>query len=306
MIEELVELQLAEWPLAKKNYDALASTKRRRFTLGDLDCAIQHNPARAVSTAANLDPKAISERPCFLCRDNRPKEQITIDLLPEVELLINPFPIFPIHLTLPYKAHIAQDRFPLEMAAMAEMLPGMTVFFNGARAGASAPDHKHCQAVLKCELPLIRMAEQLHNPASGTFLLSQNVEGLSLPFQFVSAVISPDHRGSDALMRLFIVCGLDSPDLAADPALLNIFFWIRDDGVLQALAVPRCKHRPDSFFLPGEQKITVSPGAIDMTGVIVAPVLKDFENLNADDIAAIYSEVAYHDRLPSIYSRLLS
>lgn len=306
MIEELVEMQLAEWPMAKKNYDALALTQRRRFSLGDLDCAIQHNPARAVSTAANLDPKAISVRPCFLCKANRPKEQFTIELLPDVELLVNPFPIFPIHLTLPYKEHTPQDRFPLEMAAMAEMLPGMAVFFNGACAGASAPDHKHCQAVLKCELPLIRLAEKIHHPGDKTFLLSHDISGLSLPLQFISVIITPDKKGSDALMKLYLACGLDSSDICADPALQNVFFWIRDDGILQALVVARRAHRPSSFFLPGDEKVTVSPGAIDMTGVIVAPVLKDFENLKPEEIAGIYSEVAYRDRLPLFYSQLLS
>jgi hypothetical protein len=55
---------------------------------------------------------------------------------------------------------------------------------------------------------------------------------------------------------------------------------------------PRRKHRPDAFFMEGEARIVVSPGLIDMGGVLVTPVEKDFERLDAAAVERIYREVS--------------
>ena len=144
---EFIDGQLAEWPLARENYQALGKTERRSLQLGDLIVGIQHNPARIVSTGAKTDAKSLAERPCFLCKKNRPPQQVGINIAEGWELLLNPYPIFPTHFTIVSTSHRPQEGFPLDMVTMAEKLPGHTVFFNGKLSGASCPDHLHCQAV---------------------------------------------------------------------------------------------------------------------------------------------------------------
>ncbi|MDE6511510.1 MAG: DUF4922 domain-containing protein, partial [Muribaculaceae bacterium] len=160
---EFIDAQLAVWPLARENYQALGRTERRSIRLGDLLVGIQHNPARIVSTGAKTDAKAIAERPCFLCADNRPPQQTALEIVDGWELLVNPYPIFPTHFTIVSRSHRPQEGFPMDMVMMAEKLPGHTVFFNGKVAGASCPDHMHCQAVKTLESPLRQLIERVHS-----------------------------------------------------------------------------------------------------------------------------------------------
>lgn len=285
-----IEEQLQHWPLAHANYLALGATERRTFMLGDFPVAVQHNPARIKSTGAGVDKKSIGERPCFLCRDNRPQEQLTGRIIPGWELLVNPYPIFPVHLTLPSVEHRAQTEIPLEMASMAEKMPWMAIFHNGARAGASAPDHAHLQAVLKSELPIVALAERVHNTPGIVDSIDLDTE--DLPFRFFSAVITPDREGMRTLAAMTGVFGVDAERGEPDPALVNAFMWIDSEGLLRAVAVPRRRHRPLCYGT-GEGQMLVSPGAVDMAGVIILPRKEDFERITPADVARIYSEVAF-------------
>jgi len=58
------------------------------------------------------------------------------------------------------------------------------------------------------------------------------------------------------------------------------------------LIFPRRKHRPDAFFKEGDAKVVVSPGVIDMGGLLITPVEKDFERLDATTVKDIYGEVS--------------
>lgn len=295
-INTLIETQLAEWPLAKENFFNLMKVRRRPMKLGDLDCAVQLNPARIVSTGANVDPEAIAARPCFLCRSNRPAEQITTPWGEGWELLVNPFPILPVHFTIASTRHEPQADIPLEMAMFAEAAQDLAIFFNGARAGASAPDHLHLQAVLKQELPLLRLAERSHPKERGGFMGSEEM-GLDLPFQFVSALITPDMYGYRTLGRIKSLFGMDAETGTPDRGLLNAFFWIGEDSLLRAVIVPRRRHRPLCY---GKQQgeLTISPGAIDMAGLLITPREEDFNQVDEGMVRTIYSDVAFADQLP--------
>ncbi|MCM1310748.1 MAG: DUF4922 domain-containing protein [Bacteroides sp.] len=143
-IEDFFKKQLAIWPEVAARYEALKNVEVKNVG----DHCVQFNPARAVSTAAKVDAASIAARPCFLCAENRPKEQIALEW-GDYEILVNPFPIFPGHLTIAAKTHIPQtlERRFEDMQKLSRQLPGYTLFFNGAKAGASAPDHMHFQAV---------------------------------------------------------------------------------------------------------------------------------------------------------------
>lgn len=282
MIPQLAEVrdeQLAAWPLARANYEALAHTERRAINIGSLHGALQCNPARIVSTGARTDAASIGKRPCFLCAANRPPEQLSEEIIPGWEFLVNPYPIFPLHFTIASTQHIPQGDVPLEMASMAERLPGMTVFFNGAKAGASAPDHLHCQTVITSELPLMRYLEEGRNPDA-------------LPFKVHYSVIRPDVEG---MIRLHLLTNSSGPDSlmgCAESGLVNAYMWIGEDGMLRVAVVPRKAHRPSCYTTGTEAGYMVSPGAIDMAGVVILPRRADFDSITQADVDKIYSEVA--------------
>lgn len=281
---EFINAQLDAWPLARENYQALGKTERRSMQLGDLTVGIQHNPARIVSTAAKTDAKTLAERACFLCVQNRPPQQVGIDIAEGWELLLNPYPIFPTHFTIVNKKHTPQEGFPLDMVTMAEHLPGHTIFFNGKHAGASCPDHMHCQAVKTHELPLMLLIEKKHSLNESRIATHKDLN-LDVPFGFISIIITPDIEGMSTLASVEETIGKDY----IKEGRFNAFVWIDNKGLLRICAVRRNKHRPSCYGTNSGQHM-ISPGCIDMTGVLIAPVKKDYEELTEEDIRKIYSE----------------
>lgn len=296
-INLLVEHQLDLWPEVRDRYLSLGRSERKRLDMGDLPMALQLNPARIVSTGADTSARGIAARPCFLCAANRPQQQLAREWMPGWELCINPFPILPIHFTIIATEHVPQQQPPFEMAAMAEQAPDLAIFFNGARGGASAPDHLHLQAVLKQELPLLALAERNHHASRPGFLSSEQM-GIDIPFHFISAVITPDIQGARMLTQISRAFGIDPDTGKPDPGLINVFYWMGDEGMLRAVVVPRRRHRPRQYFLDTPGRIVVAPGAIDMTGLIITPRPEDFNSLDADTVRDIYAQVAFADAIP--------
>lgn len=300
----LIESQLEVWPLASENFHSLSKILSKKASIGDYRIRLQCNPARIRSTAAAVDRKTVSERPCFLCSQNRPEQQLSAEIIPGWELLVNPYPIFPMHFTLASTAHRRQSQMPLEMAQMAEMMPGLAVFFNGEKAGASAPDHLHCQAVLNQELPIISLAEACHTDSSRPVVSSDSF-GLNLPFIFISVIITPDIFGMKTLSMIPEITGADS-DGRPDHGLKNVIMWIDDSGLLRAVIIPRRAHRPSCYYETGDKHRMVSPGTIDMAGVLILPVMEDFNTISDREISRIYEETAYKDSLPDCITPYLS
>lgn len=290
-INSFIELQLSQWYLAKNNYDNLIKVKRRYVKVCDVEIGIQWNPGRIVSTAAKVDTESIINRKCFLCKVNRDKHQLSIRMFDNWELLVNPYPIFPTHLTIASKDHAPQSRVPYDIVRFAENLPGLCVFFNGAKSGASAPDHLHMQAVLKDEIPLISIAERFHKDSESGIKFSSDF-GVSLPFFFVSGVVSPDSAGLSTMKFGLDLGGIDSNDEFKDLSLVNCFFWLSNNGLLRFISIPRRTHRPKCFFSNNSDYRMISPGSIDMGGLIITPREEDFNLLTSSDIEKIYSDVA--------------
>lgn len=286
---DFIDSQIAIWPLARENYQALGRTQCRQMQLGDLTVGIQHNPARMVSTSAKTDADTLAGRPCFLCRENRPAVQAPVDFIDGWELLLNPYPIFPTHFTIVDKTHSPQKGLPLEMVEMAEKLRGHTIFFNGSKAGASCPDHRHCQAVKTDELPLMRLVEHFHRvkdgiEAGGRSATSASL-GLDVPFGFISIIVTPDMEGMRLLAGMENIIGKEY----IDEGRINVFVWIDRTGLLRVAAVPRAAHRP-SRYGSGPGQMMVSPGCIDMAGIVITPRREDFDALTEENIRTIYAE----------------
>ena len=294
----LVENQLEEWPLAAENFRKLKDVRRKQLAGYPLDLFVQFNPARAISTGASVDKKSIASRPCFLCENNLPVEQYRVKFMENRLLLLNPYPILPMHFTIADTRHIPQDSIPLDMASMAEQLPGFTIFFNGARAGASAPDHLHVQAVLTEELPLMRWLEARHTKEKG-LKVDAPALGDKFPFDFISMIIPPDRTGMKLLSKAVNAFGIDADTGKKDKGLVNAFFWIAGDGILRAVVVPRKRHRPKCYSASDEEGFMISPGCIDMAGLLIAPRKNDFERLDENKMREIYADVAFAGGLPS-------
>lgn len=293
MITDFIQDQLAVWPMAKRNYDALADVERRKMELNGYPFYIQFNPARIVSTGADLRKETLASRKCFLCSENRPPEQIPCEILPEWDMLVNPYPIFPVHLTLTCRKHVPQTAVPDVIVEMALRLPGMVVFFNGSKAGASAPDHLHMQAVLKDELPLIKLAESVHpESAPGVFPSDRLLPGF--PFLFFSGVVYPGEKGMKTLMAGLYLGGSETEKDFSDQSLVNTFFWLGEKGRLRFISIPRKAHRPACYYSEGIDKKMISPGCVDMACLIITPRKEDFETLSVNDLAGIYKDVAFN------------
>ncbi|MDE5566825.1 MAG: DUF4922 domain-containing protein [Muribaculaceae bacterium] len=288
-VERFIDSQLAEWQLAAKNFAALDGVKVKTLDVDGMPIKVQFNPARIVSSGAKVDAKAVAARPCFLCAANRPSEQSGLDWHERYTVLVNPFPIFPRHLTVPDTSHVDQ-RIAGRMADMLSLaadLPGYTVFYNGPRCGASAPDHMHFQAGNSDFLTLgdfVAAAELRTVKESDGARLSV---ADSLPLKFFVIDAAKPESGAAMFERLLRAMPVQEGD--AEP-MMNILAYATADGT-RAVVVPRKRHRP-SFYGDGSgDTMMISPASVDMGGVFITPLEKDFERLDAALVKKIFDEL---------------
>jgi len=76
--------------------------------------------------------------------------------------------------------------------------------------------------------------------------------------------------------------------------LLNILCTRIGEG-WRLILFPRLKLRPAAYFLEGEERLLVSPGAVDMGGMIITSREKEFHALTPDLVRGIFREVAFDD-----------
>ena len=293
MVKRFFPEQLAEWPLAKQNYEALNKVRVKELDLGGTSVRIQFNPERMRSSAAKIDTKSIQERKCFLCPAHLPAEQRGIAFGKDYQILVNPFPIFPMHLTVPVLDHIDQliyDRFG-DMLDLAEELSDFVVFYNGPRCGASAPDHMHFQAGNKGFLPLERDVLTAKRK-----IIIEDVDLLCyvLPGYHRNVIVIESIK-KEEVVNLFnrIYKTLDIKDGEKEP-MLNIVTWYEKSKWVSCI-FPREVHRPKCYFAEGEGNILLSPASVDLSGVCVLPLEKDFEKITAEDINTVFQEICISD-----------
>lgn len=292
-IRSLIEQQRKSWPLLGRGYEALSSLRLREIQVEGYRVFLQFNPARIVSTGANVDEAAIRSRQCFLCVDNLPSEQRGILYRDEFLILCNPAPIFFGHCTIAHIEHRPQELRPsmglfLELAR--DLGPEYTVFYNGPKCGASAPDHLHFQAAPAGAIPIEHEAirpdrRQILSSVGGTTLVL--LQGLG---REVVLIEGDDLSMIVELMNNFLE-SLETLSGRTEEPMVNVIAGFTD-GAWRSIIFPRRKHRPDVFFMEGEGKILVSPAAVDMGGLIVTPLEKDFARIGPDLVDAIYHEVS--------------
>ena len=288
-----LESQLAEWEFARRNFEALRRIETKTFDLDGFLIRVQFNPARIVSSAAKVDAASVVARKCFLCSENQPPEQRGLPWGDGYRVLVNPYPIFARHFTIPAAEHVPQsiaDRYG-DMLALARCFDREVVFYNGPRCGASAPDHAHFQAVGKGAMPLEaevgRFATEKVLEASGAaaYAIRDYLRG---GFVIRSADASAAAACFGKLYEALEVLPAD-----AEP-MMNVLTWYDSDGWTSCV-FPRTKHRPACFYGEGATDLLVSPASVDLAGVMIVPRKDDFVKITAENIRAIFNEVCIDD-----------
>ena len=283
--------QLSVWPAAARRYGELSGVETKALECGGVRLLAQHNPARMVSTAADITDKGVAGRKCFLCGENRPAEQV-VENLGGWDLLLNPFPIFKQHFTIASRAHRPQsvtDCFR-DMCAFALEFAPATLFYNGPMCGASAPDHLHIQAAVGGCFPLKTALPRLMESAMVVCGECAS-NGVSLVPGYVCPVFVVSAPGVDECEALFgkLYAALPKGEGESEP-MLNVLAWSSDGGVV-ALVIPRAKHRPGCYCAEGTARMMISPGAVDMAGLVILPRKEDYVNITAETAAAVIGEV---------------
>lgn len=288
-VNEFIDRQLSQWPMAAKNFAALQDVKLKEFDVDGMHIKVQFNPARIVSSAAKVDTNSIKERKCFLCAENRPGEQIARPWGGKYEILVNPFPIFPRHLTIPDTTHIPQaikGRMS-DMIELARDLKEYTVFYNGPKCGASAPDHMHFQAGNSDFLTLAENLESIEQKV----ILEQDGSILSLvdkyPLKFFIIDARDSVTGELLFNKLYDAMSVNEGD--SEP-MLNILAYSTPVGV-RVVVIPRKRHRPSFYGTEGSDCMLLSPASVDMGGVFITPRSDDFKKLDSDVVLKVFDEL---------------
>ena len=282
------ETQLAAWPMAAANFEALGGVKVKELDVNGMPFKVQFNPARLASSGAKVDAASLKARPCFLCEKNRPEVQIGIEWNDRYTILVNPFPIFHRHLTIPDTSHTDQliaGRIA-DMMGLAAELNGYTVFYNGPRCGASAPDHMHFQAGNSDFLtiaPAIENAELKTIAADGDATLSL-VDTLPVKVFVIDAA---DHSAGERLFGRLLEA-MPVPEGEREP-MLNLLCYSTPAGE-RLVVIPRKRHRPACYGTDNGCML-ISPASVDVGGVFITPRPEDFERMDQAAIASILDEV---------------
>ena len=305
-LDRFFDRQLTLWGETRERYRELSHVETRELNVGTSTFEVQFNPARIRSTGATISKEAVAARPCFLCKKNRPQEQLTKIQDVDYELLVNPYPILPMHFTIPARRHHPQQIRGMygEMIQLLSHYPELMVFYNGPLCGASAPDHAHLQAGTSGVLPLQKEWQRLSRNLTEVARRGDDatlcvVEDYPCP----ALVIRARNRRSSERMFASLYHALPKMADQLEP-MMNIVAWRGDDEFI-SVVFPRKKHRPDRYYKTGEEQLLISPGALDMAGYLITPRREDFEHITPEAAEAILKECALSaDEFETLKERL--
>lgn len=306
-IHKFVGDQLSRWPLACSNFRALKDVKVREIEVGGLTVKLQFNPARMISSAAKLNKEDIAKRRCFLCRENRPVEQIMLKFEgrknKKYDILVNPYPIFPDHLVIAKSNHTDQSIWHryVDMLDLARKYTGYTFFYNGPKSGASAPDHHHFQGAPKGLMPLENDVNACISKDDVTLEYLTSVQDASLYHykRFTTGVFVLRAETAKSAAKLFyrLLDCAELPEGEPEP-LFNLFSWWAD-GEFRSIVVFRRSHRSHHYFSDGPDHLTMSPGCADMAGVFIVPVPDEYEKISSELLTEMVAEVSVSKEVES-------
>lgn len=294
--DTFTETQLAAWPTAKNNYQRLQHALYRTIECDGFKIRIQHNPDRILSAVAKIDEQSLKARPCFLCRENMPPEQQSFDYSPTLDIRLNPYPIFSRHYTVPAKNHEPQLIVPhfRDMLELARTYPEYTVFYNGPRSGASAPDHFHFQLAPRHETPL--ETDIIHCDKETLFSVPDKSITIESIKNYIRKNIILRCDNLQLLEQYFTkILNAIGKVIPGDPEpMMNLFAWYENNEWCLVL-FPRRQHRPWQFFDEGDDNILFSPGCVDFAGLIISPRKADFYRLDAPLLKDLFGQLTLTD-----------
>lgn len=302
-ISRFFNRQLEVWTDARHRFRDLKHVETRQFSD---QLKLQWNPARIVSTGAKIDKKTLGERPCFLCDKNRPKVQMSKQIDEKFHLLVNPFPILPVHFTIPARKHQPQLIYKNygEMHHFISLHSDLMVFYNGPKCGASAPDHLHFQAGTNGILPLQTNWQRLSRNLTDIISLNDE-EKISVVRDFIVpafVIISKSAESDEVLFRRLYKAMPQRGD-ETEP-MMNIISWRKGEEFM-SVVIPREKHRPEAYFAEGDAQFVVSPGALDMSGLIITPREEDFRKLTEEKALSLLQECGVsEEKMNAIIAKL--
>ena len=290
LCRDLFAAQKKSWPSLASAHQDMVAAQRRLINCRGYSVALQFNPQRTVSSGAAVDKESIQKRPCFLCAKNLPPEQQGILYRLEYLILCNPAPIFDHHFTIVHLHHQPQEiasSVNCLLQLSADLSPDYTVFYNGPACGASAPDHLHFQASPVTDflfLNTLQALPLLKEISAVRFYQSKGID---------RSVIILEAKNSRAMTEQFLhlLQTMKKIFASSDEPMINVISTHADDS-WRLIVFLRRKHRPDAYFASGEKRIFVSPGAVDMAGLIITPREFDFNRMDGENVSRIYREVS--------------
>lgn len=292
----LFQHQLNNWELARNGYESLKSVEVREFQFDDFVIKVQFNPGRIISSAAKVDEKSIRERKCFLCYNNLPEQQKAITFENNFLILVNPYPIFPEHFTIPMIDHLPQliaDNFSSMLNLSKALGERYTVFYNGPKCGASAPDHMHFQAGLKNFMPLDYEFEKIKDKKCRVVKSNDKttVYACTGYLQKFFAFRSSSKTEIASSFQMLYNAMQKTMKAGETEPMMNIISRF-EDGEYFVFVFPRSKHRPDYYFAEGDKKIILSPASVDLGGVCITPRQEDFEKITEEILVDIFTQIS--------------
>jgi len=290
---ELLSEQKKAWQDLREGYELLKDVKERDLPCKGFSVRLQYNPGRIKSSMADVGEKNVRERRCFLCLDHLPEGQKEILYRSDYLILCNPMPVFSSHFTVSHLDHRRQaiaEHIDTFLQLMADFGSGWTVLYNGPTCGASAPDHLHFQAAPSGQMPIekeIRGEKRLTLMTQVYGILLYQVRDLG---REVIILEGDEPMAVGSALKGFLKA-LKKVLLIDEEPMVNIAGFYKERK-WHLVIFPRRKHRPDAFFRKGDDRVVVSPGVIDMEGVLITPVEKDFERLDAASVEDLYKEVS--------------
>ncbi len=287
----LVEQQKATWETAALNYGLLSKTDTRCFHFPHFRIICLHNPGRIRSTAADTSAVTILSRPCFLCEANRPVVQEGIPWGEHFVILVNPYPIFPVHLTIPSLLHLPQqiDGNLESLLQLTRDLEEFTLFYNGPRCGASAPDHFHFQACPQGYLPVEKELEELTSQAVFQWNTGGETEITAVSSDFLRFILFRSKSAGCLEKWTMRTIDLLRKEEKAEP-MINLLSFYRD-YYWHLLLFPRAKQRPSHFYENDPAKLLISPAAVELGGLVILPRKEDFLKITPHEVAEVFEEV---------------
>ncbi|HZW40141.1 MAG TPA: DUF4922 domain-containing protein [Ignavibacteriaceae bacterium] len=303
--KNLLSTQLKNWQMCKDGYATLNSIQVKTFNFDGYTIKVQYNAGRLISSGAKVDAKSIKERPCFLCLHNLPKEQQVLDYKENYAILVNPFPIFNEHFTLPNKEHVPQsikESFKILLHYSRDLSNYYTVFYNGPKCGASAPDHQHFQAGNKDFMPIDHEYDEIISRYGKALVDNDTIKILSVD-DGLRKFISFEGSDEDALDKYFqkLLTTLKKLNNSEEEPLLNILSFYHNEK-WRVIIFLREKHRPTQYFAEDDSRILLSPASVDIGGVSITPLKEDFDKITKEDIVDIFHQVFISkDKLEKVF-----